>query len=88
MSDAALPPLRRGDVRVRGALATHATSIDVWDGAGWIALQGVMVVTWVAVADTPLPLLRLDISGALVDLMTPREKVALRILQAEDGEPT
>lgn len=75
------PPLRRGDVRVRGGLAAYNTSIEVWDGAAWLRLQGVTSIFWSIEGPETLPELRLGFRGVVVDLLTPNERTALEIVR-------
>lgn len=74
-------PLRVGDVRVCGGLATYATRVQVWSGKDWILVRGILAVTWEASADQALPALRLSIEGAAVDFLTPRERIGLDLLR-------
>ena len=82
---AAVTPLRRGDVRVRGGLIRNKTVIEVWDGAEWIRLRGVIGASWVLDPDQQLPSLLLKFCGRTVELLTPKERIAVMIVREREG---
>jgi hypothetical protein len=79
--------LRRGDVRVRGALTPSNTRIEVFDGVEWLLLSCVAKVAW-SVAVDDLPQLTLTLNGAIVDLMTSSERVTVEeLLRSKSPDP-
>jgi hypothetical protein len=80
--------LRRGDVRVTNGSAPYSASVEIFDGAEWLLVNGVTAVRWSCDANTPIPRMHIEVMPRAAELLAPSDQPGLSILVGERGRGT